>query len=159
MDPTLAKYIARLAQERRGRGWRVPPVLKQLGAQWARPRLAKGACMHAVAAQLGVGSVTLRRWLASTTNNVALPRTARADRATAGARPTTAMVPARRGPAAPLPLRTVRVTDTLGDLGVAATPLPARGGTVRLLLFEHADAATLAHLTQAFFATTMAPRC
>ncbi len=133
MDPTLAKYIARLAQEQRGRGWRVPTALKQLGAQWARPRLAKGARMNAVAARLGVGSVTLRRWLASTTSDVELPRPARADRATAGARPTTAMGPARCGPAAPLPMRTVRVADTLGDLGLPPAPLMnARGGGAKI---------------------------
>jgi hypothetical protein len=63
MDATLAKYMAMLAKERRGRGWRVPVELKQLAAQWARQRLACGDGKEAVALQLSIASATLNRWL------------------------------------------------------------------------------------------------
>jgi transposase-like protein len=156
MDPILAKFIALLSQEPRGRGWRVPTALKQLGAQWARSRLAGGERLTTVARALGVKSATLGRWLDSSEKDstkrtsTQLVNNRGTQRAGAGA--------VKKCAGSPLALRAVRIADN--PLNEQAGPHVARqpGATMRLLLFEDIDATTLLQITQAYL-SSRAPPC
>jgi hypothetical protein len=48
----------------RGPGVYYPEALRERATRWARQQLASGAAIAAVAASLGIGRDTLRRWLA-----------------------------------------------------------------------------------------------
>jgi transposase-like protein len=156
MDPTLAKFIALLSQESRGRGWRVPTVLKQLGAQWARPRLARGERLTAVARALGVKSATLGRWLDSSEKDstkrtsTQLVNNRGTQRAGAGA--------VKKGAGSPLAIRAVRIADKPLNEQAGAHVASLPGATMRLLMFEDLDATTLLQITQAYL-SSRAPPC
>jgi hypothetical protein len=150
MDPILAKFIALLSQEARGRGWRVPTALKLLGAQWARPRLAGGERLTTVARALGVKSATLGRWLDSSEED----STKRTSTQVVDDRDTQR---AGAGAGLPLAIRAVRIADNPAGPHVARQP-GASGATMRLLLFEDIDATTLLQITQAYL-SSRAPPC
>jgi hypothetical protein len=153
MDATLAKYMAMLAKERRGRGWRVPAGIKQLAAQWARQRLARGEGKEAVARQLNIAVATLNRWLENVPIQSA-PRTAAESRL---AEPRVVVATAVKA----LPMRTVRIADDEVEPG--SLPGSARGnaqsGTMRILLFEQVDLATVLAVTKCMMSSTMRQPC
>jgi hypothetical protein len=156
MDPTLAKFKALLAQEPRGRGWRVPTVLKQLGAQWARPRLARGERLTGVARALGVKSATLGRWLNSSASGSTKRRSGQADDRRGA--PLVDVAEVTKGAGPPLAIRAVRIADKPLNEQAGAHVASLPGATLRLLLFEDVDATTLLQITQAYL-SSRAPPC
>lgn len=153
MDATLAKYMAMLAKERRGRGWRVPAGLKQLAAQWALQRLARGEGKEAVAQQLDIATSTLNRWLENVPIQAA-PQTGTASRLAEQRVVVATAVKA-------LPMRTVRIADE--EIESGSLPGSARGnaqsGTMRILLFEQVDLATMMAVTRCMMSSTMPQPC
>jgi len=57
----------------RGPGVYYPEPLRERATRWARQRLATGATIAAVAASLGIGGDTLRRWMAPATTTALVP--------------------------------------------------------------------------------------
>ena len=57
----------------RGPGVYYPEPLRERATRWAQQRLATGVTIAAVAASLGIGRDTLRRWVAPATTTALVP--------------------------------------------------------------------------------------